>query len=202
MNTPRNMNAPRKAGRPRDESIDAAILAAAVDELIDRGFIAASVESIAARAGVAKTTVYRRWPNLTDLAVDATRTFEQQPAEPPQGTVRENLVWLLDGMRRKWGNPRYAALMRRVAADGTVQPEMYKQSRDRLVRPHLLALQGVLRRGVDEGLIDPDADLDWVRQLLTSPIMAAALALRGPVSKAQVAATVDTVLRGVAPLRK
>ena len=194
------MTAQRRVGRPRDEAIDVAILAAAVDELIDRGFIAASVESIAARAGVAKTTVYRRWPNLTDLAVDAMQTFEQQTVDPPEGTVRDNLFWLLDGMRRKWGNPRYAALMRRVAADGTVQPEVYKQARDRLIRPHIAALQAVLRRGVDEGLIDAGTDIDWVRQLMTSPIMASALALRGPVSKANLEATVDTVLRGVAPL--
>ena len=55
--------ATRGPGRPRSESIDTAIMAATIDELIERGFLAASMESIAQRAGVAKTTLYRRWPN-------------------------------------------------------------------------------------------------------------------------------------------
>jgi hypothetical protein len=60
-------------------------------------------------------------------------------------------------------------------------------------------LQEVLRRGVDEGLIRPDADLEWIRQMLTSPIMAATLTFKERVTKAQVETTIDTVLRGVAP---
>ena len=109
----------RGPGRPRSESIDAAILQATTDELIERGFLAASMESIAARAGVAKTTLYRRWPNTTELAVAAMRSFETDTLDVPPGSVRDNLIWLITQMGRKWSDPRWAALMRRVAADGS-----------------------------------------------------------------------------------
>jgi AcrR family transcriptional regulator len=190
----------RGPGRPRSEAIDAAILDATVEELIERGYLALSVESIAARAGVAKTTIYRRWANTHELTIAAMQTFEQVYTEPPAGSVRDQLVWLLDTMRRKWSDPRYGAMMRRVAADGTSQPQLYQQSRDRLIGPHLRLMNAVLQRGVDEGLVRADADLNWVRQMLTSPIMAATLTLKERIPPAQVAFVVDTVLFGLVPL--
>jgi AcrR family transcriptional regulator len=189
----------RAPGRPRSEATDAALLEAAVDELIERGFIAASMESVAARAGVAKTTLYRRWPNMHELALAAMQTFEQTEDEPPAGSVRDQLLWLVDGMRRKWGDPRYSAMMRRVAADGTTQPELYRRTRDRLIGRHVRAMNAVIRRGVDEGIIRDDVEVEWVRQLLVSPIMAATLTLKDRIRRDQLELTVDTVLAGVAP---
>jgi AcrR family transcriptional regulator len=190
----------RGPGRPRSEAIDSAILDATIEELIERGYLALSVESIAARAGVAKTTVYRRWSNTIDLALAAMRSFESDVQEPPPGSVRDQLVWLTDAMRRKWSDPRYSAMMRRVAADGTAQPELYRQTRDRLIAPHLRQMNRILARGIDEGIIRADADLAWVRQLITAPILSAALTLKERVPLVQVEFSVDTVLRGVAPL--
>lgn len=157
------------------------------------------MESIAARAGVAKTTLYRRYTRLDELAIAAMQTFEEPMEAADEGTVREQLLSLLDVMRRKWSNPRYAALMRRVAADGTTQPETYRRARDRLIGPHVRAMNAVIARAVDEGLIAPDVDVTWVRQLLVSPIMASALTLKDRVTRAQLELTVDTVLRGLAP---
>jgi AcrR family transcriptional regulator len=188
-----------RRGRPRDEAIDAAILAAMVDELIERGFVSASMEGVAGRAGVAKTTLYRRWPQIADLALAAMQSFEVVVDDPPHGSPRDQLAWLLDGMRRKWNDPRYAALMRRVAADGTVSPEVYRHTRDRLIGPHVRRMNAVLHRAVDEGVIRPDVDVAWVRQMLVAPIMAAALTHKDRLGAAQVNATLDTVLRGLAP---
>jgi AcrR family transcriptional regulator len=190
----------RGRGRPRDTSIDTAILEATVEELIERGFIGLSMEAVAARAGVAKTTVYRRWPGTQELAREAMRSLVVKPAgAPPAGSARGAVLFILDRMRRTWADPRFAALMRRVAADGTSQPEVYRSCRDRLIRPQLAAMNVELARAVDEGLIRADADLDWVRQLITAPILAAALTRRERVTRAQVEYNLDTVLRGVAP---
>ena len=189
----------RRPGRPRSEVVDAAIRAATIEELIERGFRALSMEAIAARAGVAKTTLYRRWPGTQELALDAMRSFDVDADAPPDGSARDALLFLLDRMRRTWSDPRYGALMRRAAADGTQQPEVYRQCRDRLIAPRVRAMDDVLRRAVDEGLISPDVDLGWVRQLLAAPIMAAVLTHKERVTRAQVEFTLDTVLRGLAP---
>jgi AcrR family transcriptional regulator len=189
----------RGPGRPRDTAVDAAILEAAIDELIDRGFLAASMESIAARAGVAKTTVYRRWSSTHELALAAMRTLQEDPSLAPGDSVRGDMLVLLDRMRRKWGDARYAALMRRVAADGSADPEMYKQCRDELIAPYVRQLNSVIQRGIDDRLIRADVEVAAVRQLLTAPIMAAALTLRERYSRARLEFLVDTVLAGLAP---
>jgi AcrR family transcriptional regulator len=189
----------RGPGRPRSQAIDAAIREATIDELIERGFIGLSMEAVAARAGVAKTTLYRRWPGTEDLALDAMRSFEVSAEPPPEGPARDALLFLLERMRRTWSDPRYGALMRRVASDGTQQPEVYRQTRDRLISPRVRLMNEVLERAVGQGLIRPDADLGWVRQALTAPIMVGVLTHRERVTRAQVEFTLDVVLRGLAP---
>ena len=196
--TAASVTEPRR-GRPRSEAIDAAILDATVDELIDHGYSGLSMEGVADRAGVAKTTVYRRYPDIDELTLAALRGMKGDAPPVPAGGVREQLVWLLDSMRRSWGEPRFAAVMRRVAADGTSRPEAYAEHRDRLVGPHIARFHEVLRRGVDEGLIRPDVDLEWVRTMIVAPVTATTMTLRPPMTADQVETTVDTVLRGVAP---
>src|SRR5260370_41464922 len=62
------MNLPR--GRPRDRHADAKILKATMCLLGQHGFRAVTLEGIAEEAGVARTTVYRRWPNKAAVVVE------------------------------------------------------------------------------------------------------------------------------------
>jgi AcrR family transcriptional regulator len=189
----------RRPGRPRDEALDSAILDAAVEELIERGVRGLSIEAVAARAGVAKTTLYRRWSTTNELVMDAMRALRADDAEPPpEGPAREKVLFLLDRMRRSWSDPQYGALMRRVAADGTHHPEIYRQCRDRLIAPEVALMKAALAQAVDEGLIRPGVDLAWVRQMLTAPLMSAVLTHKARVTKAQLEFTLDTVLAGLA----
>src|SRR5258707_9244029 len=63
------MNLPR--GRPRDQHADAKILKATIRLLEQHGFRAVTLEGIAEEAGVARTTVYRRWPNKAAGLIEA-----------------------------------------------------------------------------------------------------------------------------------
>src|SRR5580692_7338332 len=80
-------------GRPRSPEADRAILTATLDLLASRGLAAMSIEEIAARAGVGKATIYRRWSSKGLLALDAfvTAFAEQQPL-PDTGTLRGDLI--------------------------------------------------------------------------------------------------------------
>jgi AcrR family transcriptional regulator len=64
---------PRRAGRPRSEEADRAILDAALDALVDDGYGGMSIERIAAKAGVGKATIYRRWNGKAEILVEALR---------------------------------------------------------------------------------------------------------------------------------
>ena len=58
-----------RGGRPRDITVDQRILQATTSLLAQRGFRGLRVDDVARSAGVPKSTIYRRWPSLTDLAV-------------------------------------------------------------------------------------------------------------------------------------
>src|SRR6185437_11155783 len=79
--------APR--GRPRSAEADRAILTATADLLAERGLAAMSIEEVAARAGVGKTTIYRRWPSKGLLALDAfVISFRAEQPLPDTGSLR------------------------------------------------------------------------------------------------------------------
>ncbi len=87
----------RRPGRPRSAEADEAILAAAVDLFAECGFDGMTVEGVAARAGVGKGTIYRRYPGKLDLIIAASRYFaqEREPAVDT-GTIAGDLRALID----------------------------------------------------------------------------------------------------------
>ena len=189
----------RRPGRPRRTDVDAAIIDATIDELEERGYVAASIEAIAARAGVAKTTVYRRWPSKDELVFDAINTLKGPISEAPGKGLREDLIYLMERMRRNWVNSRHGRVMRQLSAEGSRNPELYQAFRDRLVAPRQAVMFAVLRQGVEDGQIRADVDLRWVNDLLVAPVLVAVLTHRPHVTRAQLEFTIDTVLRGIAP---
>ena len=152
----------RRPGRPRSEAADEAILDATVDLLAEQGFLALSVEAIAARAGVAKTTIYRRWPNKDELVMDAVGCMHAPLAEPPGESVREDLLFLMNRLRDGWFKGRFGRLMGRLAADGIERPDLYRECKARFVAPRRALMHRIMERGIAEGSIRPDADPEWV----------------------------------------
>ena len=79
----------------RSERVREAVLAAALHELTVNGYAALSVEAVASRAGVNKTTIYRRWPTLDDLLVDALMTWSHDDIPGPDtGSIETDLLAL------------------------------------------------------------------------------------------------------------
>ena len=68
-------------GRPRDPEADRAILEATIEILGEEGYEGLSIEGVAARAGVGKTTIYRRWTSKAELVVAAIQRYKS-PADP------------------------------------------------------------------------------------------------------------------------
>ena len=85
-------------GRPRSERADRAIIDAALSLFAEPGPEGLCIEQVAARAGVGKATIYRRWPGKEDLLLDAIATLQAPLPEPRGVSVREDLVTLLSAM--------------------------------------------------------------------------------------------------------
>lgn len=189
-----------RKGRPRDERIDAQITAAALDVLGEVGFERFSVEQVALRAGVAKTTLYRRFPCRDDLVVGALlRMNDDLPQPPPPGPVRERLVEVLGGVRQRTADSVGGRVFMRVVSEGHGHPGLAQVMNDRVLEPRRQVLRDVIAAGIDNGELRADLDPDAVIPALVGPMLY--LGLWNEVSTQRavtVEAVVDTVLAGLA----
>ncbi|MFJ9472164.1 TetR/AcrR family transcriptional regulator [Streptomyces caniferus] len=193
--------APGRRGRPRSAAADSAIIEAVLRLIEDGASIGElSMERIAREAGVGKATVYRRWPGRSALLLDVMRSLDV-PGPSLDGTsVREDLVALLEFLRRRGLGRRGSALLRMLIGHVRAQPELWAEYHDTVVRARHEALLGVLRRGVANGEIRTDRDLETIADLFVGPLLARALLQeRKEPPECLSADLVDLVLEGVRP---
>lgn len=162
--------APRQLGRPRDPKLDAALIDATLHLLADAGYSALTMEAVAAAAGVGKATLYRRWSGKEQLVVDAIATLVE-PAEAPAGAgVRHELVAMLEAVGRKSGSSLAGKIFPRLIGESAASPELMRRYRAQVLDPRRERFRAVLLRGVAEGLVRADLDLDYAIDLLVGPM--------------------------------
>ncbi|MEW2380031.1 TetR/AcrR family transcriptional regulator [Micromonospora sp. NPDC047812] len=163
-------DAPRPPGRPRSVRADEAIVEAALDLLADGSTIEAiSIEAIAARAGVGKATIYRRWSGKDALLRDALRTLKGAPPEPAGHSVRDDLI-LLVGAVGHHIDPRAARIMPCLVPEVNRSPEQY-QLYQNIIEPRREMMREVLRRGMRSGELRADLDVEVVMAMLAGPML-------------------------------
>ena len=185
----------RAPGRPRSSAADEAILEAAVDVFAEVGLEALTMEGVAARAGVAKNTLYRRYPNKIDLVVSAVRCYTNVGAPPPDtGTTRGDVRALVDDLVTiVTGTPMGRMLPILVAARTRV-PEL-DLAYSEIVADKRARSAAIVQRGIERGDFRPDVDIELVVDAFVSAIFYRFLVTQAPLDEAFRAATVDTTLR-------
>src|SRR3954470_11548461 len=84
--------------RPRSEAARRKALAAATDLIVEKGVANLTIEEVATRSGVAKTTIYRHWPERTGLILDTVSACFAEVETPDTGTLRGDLEAFFGGM--------------------------------------------------------------------------------------------------------
>lgn len=164
MNQPRN-----KPGRPRDPQADAAILAAARDLMAEGGLANLTVEGTAQRAGVAKTTVYRRYPSKLILAVAAVAALL---GPPPQGdSIDEAVRESVDEFYGRLGSPEGQAALLSVAAAATSDPHLHQMLKEQVLDPTRAIVVRLIEDGSQRGEASPDASPDFVYDVLAGTLV-------------------------------
>lgn len=190
----------RSRGRPRSEAVERAIVEGLLT-LVEEGCSLAdlSVERIARAAGVGKATIYRRWPGRDALLVDVLATLEDVPAPELTGArVRDDLVAILESVRRRGVTKRDCALLRLVTIEVLHHPSLAQRYRSLVVDRRREALYAVLRRGVERGELRADLDLDLLAELFVGPLMVRTVLHEwAPLDEGLPARIVDAVLDGV-----
>ncbi len=184
-------------GRPRDEEADAAILDAALALLSDEGYGGLRMEAVAAKAGVAKATVYRRWAAKLSLAIAA---IARIPELPPvdTGSLSGDLQALRAAVVALFKTTRLAGVLPALAAE-RVRRTSAAAKIDALIRaryqPWVVAIERAVARG--ELPQNPRADPVLIADLLAGVLMQRVFFTGGRVDEQAWQTVIDIVVNGV-----
>jgi AcrR family transcriptional regulator len=153
-----------RISRTRTVVLDAT--AALIGEL---GVGRTSIEAIAERSGVARSTIYRHWPNRPDLLVEAIRTTIA--LEPPDetGDLRHDLSVLLGGLANRLGSPQTGPIMMSLIAEVKRDPQMASVF-TRFALERFGLIRSILEHAVERGELTGDVDPEQMTEDLVAPL--------------------------------
>jgi AcrR family transcriptional regulator len=179
-------------GRPRSEEAERAILDATLALLGETGISGLTVEAIAARAGVGKATIYRRWPSKLPLVVNAIKTLPELPV-PNTGTLRGDLREIVRHLARILQSSPLGRVLPHLIAEGGWDAQLDEAIRH-YVGVRRVPLVEVVRRAVERGEVSTAADPEALADLLAGPIVNRLFFSRRPIEGKFLDLVVRTVL--------
>jgi AcrR family transcriptional regulator len=190
--------AARAPGRPRSDTARRAILDATRELLIEGGFTRLRLEHVAARAGVGKTTIYRRWPSKEALTLDLVLELAAPHLEIADvGDTRSELLAAtrnsLESITASPFGPVIRAMLSQIAGN----PVIGDPFRASVVARRRAEIRNVIERGIARGDLRPDADPTIATELLVGPVYFR-LVFGGPLDDAFARRIADNVFRAFA----
>jgi AcrR family transcriptional regulator len=156
-------------GRPRDPAVDQAILRAALELFIAHGIAGASIEKIAKQAGVAKTSIYRRWTSREALlaqAIEVARNATGYTIDLLERTAPHDLIKLLVEACEVIAKPEIRKLMARLIGSSPDYPKLIGIYRETYYLPRRRAFVRALERAQTAGLLAENTDLETLVDML------------------------------------
>ena len=190
------------AARPsRRARSDRAILAATRELLAEVGVPGLTIEGVAARSGVAKTTIYRRWRDRDELALAAVWDDLISGLETPRdvGDTRAELLAFVGPIVTVLQSPLMNSVIRGLTSEIAANSELSRTYREQTIEPRLEQLREVVERGIERGDLRADTEVRLAHELLVGPIFYRLLYSGQPLDDGLPARIVDPVLRAFAP---
>jgi AcrR family transcriptional regulator len=182
--------------RPRSEEARRKTLAAAKDLIIERGVANLSIEEVAARSGVAKTTIYRHWPERAALIIDTVRSTFEHVTTPDTGSLRRDLETYFGELVRADLGGKMGKLIPCLIDAAARDPEI-EMLLDRIAVERQQPVMTIIGRAQERGELPPDLDPDVVIGTVIGPIVFRKVLLRRPVDTSYVAKCLDVILPGL-----
>jgi AcrR family transcriptional regulator len=190
----------RRPGRPRSAAADQAILQAALGLAAEVGLTRMTIEGVAARAGVGKATIYRRWDSKEDLFADALRSVAADMELPPDsGSFRGDWLAII-GQEFDRIATSGVRILPRLMSEAADDEQLFRLLMERMVLPRRRIAGALVRRGIARGELRAGLDVELTIDLLIGPIIYRALisgadmnAVRGLAER-----VLDAVLPGLA----
>ncbi len=187
---------PARRGRPpgRGPKVRTAVLSATLGELTDSGYAALTVENVARRAGVHKTTVYRRWKDRESLVADAvTELAGTRVPFPDSGDISADLHTLARSLVRFLASPAGQAVTAVTLSDAGRIPEVAAAQRH-FFEDRYRQAEPVIRAAIARGELPAGTDPAEVVRAVIAPIYLRILVTAEPISERTANTAADAAL--------
>ena len=184
----------RRPGRPRDPGYDKVILDATLEILLDKGYAGLTVDGVAARTGVGRPTIYRRWRSKPALVIAALTQSPNLSLTPDTGTLRDDLMAFQRDQVMIMDRPASRRITAGLVADLVSDPELAETYLGDYVRLRQTSVREALQRGIDRGELRADADLSFIYDLLIGPLFMRSVVRGESLGPDMAEQTVDLVL--------
>jgi len=164
----------RKPGRPRSAQAHKAIIDATLELLAEEGFQGLSIEAVAARAGVGKTTIYRRWSSKDELVMDAIRQVQIDVPVMDTGNFRNDLAALLKTVYQgfmAYPYPFLGKLVLKFIGEYQTNPEIFQGAITQLIIPRFQRFIQMVDQAQAREEIRGDIDPALVLELISGSLM-------------------------------
>ena len=156
-----------------------------------------TADAIARRAGVSKATIYKWWPNKSQVALDAYLAgMTEQVLMPDTGTAEADFTKQLKSVIAFYTSS-LGSLFGQFLAEGQSDPAFLELFRERFLRARRNAARVMWQRGVDRGEIRKEIDGELVLDMIYGPMIFRLLARHGSLCERESEAVVAAVFKGV-----
>jgi len=187
----------RKLGRPRDASVDAAIVQAVLEVLDEVGLAAMSMDAVAASAGVGKATIYRRWGSKEEMVIDVMASLVAAVDVSQTDDIRTDLITLLERLRVFMSDVKGGSIFPWLVGEVAAGTEVGRQYANAVIIPRRAMIAQVIGHAIQVGTLRPDLDVELAVDMITGAAILRKLIepLRG-VEEGWEAKLVDALLEG------
>ena len=169
--------AARPPGRPRSAASHEAILRATLELLGEKGFSGMSMDAVAARAGVSKATIYRRWKSKEELVGELLDVLGDVVEVADTGDPFEDLMITSRGAAER--GEAASRLISALQGEAAVNPEFEKLFREKLLERRRDQLRTFIRNAIAAGHIREDADVEFLADVMFGTVVMRANILGG-----------------------
>jgi AcrR family transcriptional regulator len=201
--TPKTSGRQTKAQSPRpsptrvDSRVERsrqAVLAATFELLYDGGVGGLSVDEVARRSGVAKTTIYRHWPNREALVIDACNRISGEHDIPDTGALQGDLKAILTNIAHQLQTANWSSVLPSIVDIAEREPE-FADLHSQIQHGHAAPLRQVLMRAIDKNELSPSADLATIVAALLGPLFYRRWFSREPIDEQFVDTIINLAIR-------
>jgi AcrR family transcriptional regulator len=188
-----NARPPRRVD-PRIEQTRQLVFAATLELMAEHGSSAITVERIAERSGVARSTIYRRWPDLPRLYFEAFRQLRGQDVHEPTGDLEVDLTNYISDTAAHLNDPTYFSIVIFLLANAAVS-DHYAELHLELFNLASSRGAAIFKLGIDEGTVRPDVDVWDAADAVRAPLVYRRLAKHELVDVERAVQEVPSIIR-------